>query len=462
MIAIALLLPTLLGFLVLSLLLKGEQGMGLLERISWAFPLGSGLLTIQMFILGLLRIPLTLGYTVLPLAIEIILFSFWVTKEKVLLFPPLRFELSRELMSPQTSFLRKSVVVLLIAWVGVKLLSVFLETWLNPIFAWDAWANWSTGAKLFYYSKSLLLDAPPQDFFARGAVLRITSYPLHNPLMQVWMSLWAGSFDEVLVKFWSPVYLLSLAISFYLAASREIPRLAALGILLLFLSSPLLSLHAIEVYSDLPLGVCLFLASLSFLNAMRGKPVFLILLALFSAEAIFTKDEALFFVAPLILSALVFVWRAADTASHRRKQVVSSIAPLVLVAPWYVFKLSHHLGLGADTIHLQFAFHPEIIGPAVIQVLSLANFNLFFVFLPILVIASGRPTREFLHLCTPVVCYALFFLMLYLFTTDYYDHFNRGTVFSRNLLTYYPAIALLAVLSMKRIYSREADLSQGP
>jgi len=460
MIAIALLLPTLFGFLVLSLLLKGEQSMGLLERISWAFPLGSGLMTIQMFILGLLRVPLTLGYTVLPLAIEIILLSFWVAKEKILLFPPLRFELMGEVASPQTSFIRKSALVLLIIWAGAKLLSVFVETWLTPIFAWDAWANWSTGAKLFYFTKSLLLDAPPQDFFTRGAVLRITSYPLHNPLMQVWMSLWTGSFDEVLVKFWSPVYLLSLAVSLYVAASREISRLAALGLLVMFLSSPLLSLHATEVYSDLPLGVCLLMASVSFLNAMRGKHAFWILLALFSAEAIFTKDEALFFVAPLILSALVFVWHVADTAGQRGKRVVSFIAPLVIVAPWYLFKLSHGLGLGADTIHLKFTFHPEIIQSAVMQVLSLANFNLFFVYLPILIIACGKPAREFLYLSAPVACYALFFLMLYLFTTDYYDHFNRGTVFSRNLLTYYPIIFLLTVLSMKRLYLRGAAAVQ--
>ena len=67
-------------------------------------------------------------------------------------------------------------------------------------------------------------------------------------------------------------------------------------------------LHAIEVYSDIPLSVLLVLALGSFLLGIRGRSAYWALMGVFSAEAIFIKDEGLFFVLPLLLSASLFLW----------------------------------------------------------------------------------------------------------------------------------------------------------
>ncbi|HUL00134.1 MAG TPA: hypothetical protein VLX29_04685 [Nitrospirota bacterium] len=447
MIILALLLPALLGFLLISLLLCNDRNAGLLERICLAFPLGAGMLTMQMFILGLLRIPLTLGYTLTPLALEIVLLSIWVLWKKVPLARPSRWDSGT---GWNLSGTRKITMVILASWAGIKLLSIFIETGLRPIFAWDAWANWSAGAKLFYSMKSLLLDGPAQDFFTQGAVLRITSYPLHNPLMQVWLSMWTGGFDEVLSKFWSPVYLLALAGSLYVIAAKELNRLTALGLLVMFLSSPLLSYHSVEVYSDMPLSVYLFLASASFLYVMRGRRSYLPLIALFSAEALFTKDESLFFVAPLLISAAVWVLRSPQERPRKWRTLTYMFAPLLLIAPWYAFKFYHALGLGAEFIKVELVFHPEIIGSVTAQILFLPNFNLFFTLFPILFVLGGKPNNEFFHLFVIVACYALFFIMLYMFTSFYNAHFTNDDVFCRNLLTYYPVVVLLTVLQLKK------------
>jgi hypothetical protein len=442
----ALLLPSLLGFCILALLLRDDGNTPLLERLCLSFPLGAGFLTMQMFVLGLLRVPLTLPFTALPVAFEVIALSAWIARKRIPAIPKPSFGLIEELFSSRTGRARKAALALLALWAGIKLASVFVETGLRPIYAWDSWANWSVGAKLFYYAKSLLLDVPAADFFTRGAVLRITSYPVHNPLMQMWLSLWTGRFDEVLVKFWTPVYLLSMSLYLYQFAQRELNRIAAMGLLVIFLGSPLLSYHAVEVYSDLPLGAYLVFALASFLYAMRGRKSYWPLVGLFLAEAVFTKDEAVFFAAPLLLSAAVYIWRHAKERSERRALLVRLLAPLLLAAPWYVFKFSHALGLGADFIKLEFTFHPEIIWPALLGFLSLENFNVVLFFFPILLLVSGKPSREFLHLLFAVVCYAAFFLSVYVFTTFYYGHFLKGTVFYRNILTYYPGILLLTVL----------------
>jgi hypothetical protein len=452
MTVIALSLPALLGFLVLAVLLRNEHDTGLVERLCFSYPLGTGLLTVQMFVLGLLRVQLTLVNTSLPIFVEIVLLSAWIVIQKITVVPKLSFGLRDVFLSPEVSRGKKIAVVLLILWAGVKLFSVFVETGLRPIYAWDAWANWSVGAKLFYATKSLLLDSPPQDFFARGAVLRITAYPLHNPMMQTWISLWNGGFDEVLVKFWNPVYLLCLAGCFYLTARRELNNLTALVLLVVFLSSPLLSYHAIEAYSDLALSVYLFLATISFLYAMRGREAFWILTGAFSAQALFTKDEALFFVVPLCISAFFYIWRDSTDAMRKQYAMMKLAVPLILAAPWYIFKFSHALGLGADVIKLEFTFHPEIILSAIQQLYSLGSFNVIIVFFPLLLLLSGKPSQEFLHVFLAAASYAVFFAAVYICTTFYYFNFSVGTVFFRNILTYYPVIGLLTILLLKSIF----------
>ena len=57
--------------LVITLLLSRGTGTGLLERLCLAYPLGMGLLTVQIFLLALVRIPLTLGFAAVPVALEI-------------------------------------------------------------------------------------------------------------------------------------------------------------------------------------------------------------------------------------------------------------------------------------------------------------------------------------------------------------------------------------------------------
>ena len=450
MVFIALLLPAILGFLAIAVLLKKEEHTSLLERLCLAYPLGTGLLTIQMFLLGLLRVPLTWAYTTLPVMVEILVLSLWVLRNKTPLVPKISYGLVKDIASAKTNWTQKAVLIVLTLWAAVKLASIFIETGTRPIWAWDSWSDWSVGAKLFYHTKSLLLDTPTQDFFGRGVVTRLTAYPLLNTLMQTWISIWNGGFDEVLVKFWTPVFLLSIAGYLYSFACKELNRLTAMALLVIFLSSPLMSYHAVEVYSDLPLGVYLGLASASFLHAMRGRRSYWRIVGLFSAIAMFTKDEALFFIAPLFLSAAYFLWRNTDDRITKKNTAMQLLSPLLFVAPWYIFKIVHHLGIGADSTRLIFSFHPEVIVPAIQQMASLENFNVFLVFFPLFLLAAGKPDRELLHILFALACYVLFFIMLYCFTNDYYDHFFRGTVFFRNILTYYPLIALLTAVLLKK------------
>lgn len=457
----AILLPALLGYGVIALLLRNDEASGLLERLSLGFPLGASLLTFQMFFLGLLRVPYSVSTLSLLIIAETAVLAVGMRQAGISLLPRPTFGLVKEIGSSKTGALARAAMAILVLWIVLKLGSVIAETLLRPIYAWDAWVNWSATAKLFLGAKGLMLEVPAADFFGRGAVSRIISYPLHNPLMQVWTGLWTGSFDDVLAKAWTPVYLLSAAGLLYSFAWREVGRLTSLVLTVLFLSSPLLSYHAIEVYSDFPLGVHFLFALISLLFALRGRDGFWPLVGAYAAAALFTKNEAPGFVFPLLLSAGVAIW------SRRREAPVLGraarvLTPLFLVAPWFVFKAVYSLSLTQDAHALEPVAQPGVLAKVAAEFLSLQNFNILFPALPVLFALHGRPTREVLHVAFPIVFYACFFIILYILIPYYYDTLFKGTVFFRNTLTYYPSAFLLAVLLLAGALRKMAPTPVAP
>ena len=447
----ALALPTILGFLVISVVLRNDTESGFSMRLSLAYPLGMGLLTMQMFLLALMRVPLRLGYVASLIVIEIVGLFLLIRKKKIGITRMPSFGIFNEIASADVRWSKKILVIVLTAIVVVKIGSIFVETYLRPIFAWDSFANWSAGAKAFYYSHSLLLDTAPQDFFGKGILDRNANYPPHNPLMQVWMGLWIGHFDEVLVKFWSPVYLLAMSLYLYAVMARETSRLIALSMLVLFLSSPLISVHAIEAYSDVPLSVYLLFSLIMFLFAMRGEHEYWALIGLYSAEALFTKDEAPFFVIPLILAAIIFYWQNRKQGLIPRKAVVALFAGLLLAVPWFIFKFTHHLGFGADYIRLKWTVQPQVAWRVVMMLLSFRNFNVFFLIFPLLLMLTWRQSKEFIFLLGPMLCYALFFMLVYTLTEFYAGGLMFNTAVFRNIMSYYPIVCLLTSLLIKDI-----------
>ncbi len=457
--AVALAIPTILGFLTISVLLRDEAACRLSERLCLAYPLGMVLLTVQMFLLALMHAPLRLEYVASPVMVEIAGLFLFIRKRKIPLMRIPSFGYFNEIVGADGHWLKKTSLVILAVIVTVKIASILVETYLRPIFAWDSFANWSAGAKAFYYSHSLLLNTSPEDFFGKGLLNRNANYPPHNPLMQVWISLWVGNFDEVLVKLWSPVYLLAMSVYLYLIMAKETSRLIALSLLVLFLSSPLMSVHSIEAYSDVPLSVYLLFSLIMFFFAMRGKHEYWTLMGLFSAEALFTKDEAPFFVIPLLLAAIMFIWQNRKQGLIPRKAAVGLFTSLLLAAPWFIFKFSHHLGFGADYVTVEWTFRPEMVWRTVTLLLSFQNFNVFFLFFPLLLILTWHLPKEFVFLCLPVLCYAAFFILVYTLTEFFSGRLMFNTAIFRNTLTYYPSICFLTSLLIKTIVLRNGTTS---
>ncbi len=454
-ILLAIILPALLGFIVISLLLARDGQVGLLERLAIAYPLGMGLLTLQLFLLGLARIPLTLKISLPLLLLEIFVLAGLACWKKVGLSSGK--ELPSDNCKQPRHIYEKIGELLLTLWLGLKLLSIFVETSLRPIYSHDAVTNWSVRAKAFFYSESLLLaDPAATDFFGKGISHSIGSYPPFNPLAQVWMAQWAGSFDEVLVKFWMPFFLLSVVLFLFVIVAKELNRLLALVMVILFASSPLVSLHATQTVNELPLAAYILFAHVALLKVIRGRVDYLPLTGLFAVLAMFTKAEGVFIALPMLAAAIYASWPELSAGwTAARKKWLSLVAPYLLILPWFSFKLGNNLGLDPESQTVTFSFSTADIIEYILDFIVLNNFNVIFIFIPLVLLLLGRLDREIVLMIFPIAFYALFFLSLYVLI-EYYSFKSLGgkTDIFRNTMTYFPSACLLLTLLLQRLLAK--------
>lgn len=203
---IALLIPSATGFLFISWLVSDDPETGLLERLFLGPGFGFGLLSIEMFLFGFARIGFNLPMIT---AIQLLISAFFIYlihqknggKITATLFRKRDTASVETRVRPWAYWL--SVVIIII--ITLKVAFVFYEGLLRPIYSYDSWSNWSSAAKFFYFEGGLLLDKADEHYFGTG-YRRFMSYPLHAPMLQVWIGLWTGSFHEVFTKMWSPVY----------------------------------------------------------------------------------------------------------------------------------------------------------------------------------------------------------------------------------------------------------------
>jgi 4-amino-4-deoxy-L-arabinose transferase-like glycosyltransferase len=279
--------------------------------------------------------------------------------------------------------------------------------------------------------------------------------------MQVWLALWAGYFDESLVKLWSPLMLAAAAGSLYVFARGAMGRAVSLALVAVFLGAPLLSYHSIEAYSDLLVGTNLFCALFSFVRVMQGRRSSLPLVGAFAALALFSKNEAPGFVLPLMLSAGLWLW-----SERERQPRVSALfrltAPLALVLPWFLFKFAHSLSLTQDRHALEPAYQAGVADYIFGQLLTLQNFNIILVALPVLLVINGRPSKMLLHALFPPAFFTLFFVVLYMLIEYYHSTLLMGTIFYRNVLTYYPSLALVTAMVLGELLAKTAAPEPDP
>ncbi len=273
LILLALALPIALGGLWLSVLVPADTP----ARIPLIWGHGA--------LLGLVFVPQFLWLqNALGLALS---FAFPATISTILIIAAIVMLGRRENVlgaaQPELRALRKITVaekwlfMLLLTLLIVRLALLGTEVFLRPLFPWDATMHWATKAKVWFEYRSIVPFTDNLSWlqaFGEGVFTdRHPNYPSTIPLLQVWMNLAAGEWNESLMNLPWLVCLAALGGAFYsqLRIAGVEPALSMVFTYFL-LSMPLINTHvALAGYADLFVGAAYCAALMALHNWVSGK-----------------------------------------------------------------------------------------------------------------------------------------------------------------------------------------------
>ncbi|MCP4465649.1 MAG: hypothetical protein GY813_02725 [Halieaceae bacterium] len=191
----------------------------------------------------------------------------------------------------KTTAAQKWLFMLLLILLIVRLTLLGTEIFLRPLFPWDATMHWATKAKVWFEYRSMVPFTDNLSWlqaFGEGVFTdRHPNYPSTIPLLQVWMNLATGEWNESLMNLPWLVCLAALGGAFYgqLRIAGAEPTLSMVFTYFL-LSMPLINTHvALAGYADLFVGAAYCAALMALHNWVSRKQawqgVLLILFALF-------------------------------------------------------------------------------------------------------------------------------------------------------------------------------------
>jgi len=332
------LVTTLIGWNVLFLLSgrKGLAGFSFLEQAGLSYLLGTGVITVQMFIMSIIGI----GYTRFSIFIPWVVVMMgtgliiWRSGSKkpvpILAFPPRVW---------------RPFELVLICLITLQTLYNFFRALIRPIEAHDAVAIYGIKSKMIYLAGGIT-----GEFFTKLASNfhgAHPDYPLLVPLSEVWVYTFLGQFNDILVKAIFPLSYLAFLFVFYAVLKRitEKPCIALLFTFLLATVKQFADFATIGV-ADLWLGIYFTIGILYlYLWFAEKKAGFLNISLLSIILAVWTKNEGMLLALIAVIIFLIYV--AANFGKIKKQELAGVFAyPLLVILAifsWSAFK--HGLGL---------------------------------------------------------------------------------------------------------------------
>lgn len=413
---LALLLPVLLGGLWLNLIMPAA----LPARTVLVFGNGAliGLLLIPQLMWGLdfVGVPLSFvstGLLVGALIIVAIALHFFRGKRAAAISAP---DASAFTSMPAT---HQVLFILLLCLVIIRCITLGLEILWRPLFPWDATMHWATKAKVWFefhrmvpfVENSVWLNAGGQNIFTD----RHPGYPHTVPLLQVWMNLAVGRWDESLMNLPWLLCLVAMGCAFYgQLRVAGASALLAMGFTYMLLSMPLVNIHvALAGYADLFLGATYCAALMAFHNWLTTRcPAQGLLTAFFAISCMLVKDEGIpwaFTFIPALLLTLEMRYKAVKLT------ILLSLGALVLLA-----LLATNSAVIAPFLRLVTEFHPDGLTGTLQAVFLHDNLHLLgYVALATIAMGLTIPgafTKTYLGISIALACAVGMFLFLFLFT----------------------------------------------
>ncbi|MBA7489552.1 hypothetical protein ES702_00086 [subsurface metagenome] len=412
MLILGLLFPALFGFII-SLLIVSD--IPIFERISIAYGLGFGLLTLAMFFLDVAGIKFSLINTVILISALMIVSLIYLLLRHKISYPSLRklnvFKKIKQTISSLSIF--EGIIIGLLTFFLLSNIAISIY-W--PVWESDALSMFDFRARVFANTKSISEAARTITIISPGYFL---DYPPLTSLVSTWLYLcsWTNP------KIFYPLLLISLAIISYYSLRDYSLRYHALLFTLIIVTNPGIYFYAASSYINLPFAFY-FAAGIMYLYRWMStrKRGFLSLAGVFFALFAWTRHESIpFFLGSLVVLIIFAISRRRLFAPILFALLYFSVQPLWRI---YLAHLFHSQYTAINTVIASVASSssiPEVSG-------TFGLFKLFFDFaqwrevlawMQVWIVSNHRETLYSLILLT-LLCidrirkHLFLFLLLYL------------------------------------------------
>lgn len=461
-IAIALALPALLGGLWLSLFVP--RGIAARGALVWGNGTLIGLLLIPQIMRGLnaLGAPLdfwaTASFIGSLIVLAIIAHVAIGRRSQVVHTRPRVFTAMPTLH--QALFIGLSLLIFL------RVTTLGLEILWRPLFPWDATMHWATKARVWFEFKDIVPFVDNFEWLTSGGEAVFTDrhpgYPKAIPLLQVWMNLAIGRWDESLMNLPWLLCLLALGTAFYgqLRFSGVSPVLAMVATYLLQ-SMPLINIHvALAGYADLFLGAAYCGALMALHNWITTQQRWQAVLALlFAAFCSSIKTEGILWSLTLI-PALVAALMARREAAKLFFLFALLLVLLLLLVPRDIPFIG---GFAIDQLAPD--FHADGLVGTIKSVWLHDNWHLLgyllLAIIPLGLLLPGAMTRKYLGLSLALGAAVGSYIFLFLFTGFGWGASNFTAV-GRLGIQLAPGLLFLCALIFNEYLARDTSFLSSP
>ncbi|GHD33774.1 hypothetical protein [Parahalioglobus pacificus] len=365
-----------------------------------------------------------------------------------------------------------AILALLILW---RLVTLYQEIMLRPLFPWDAWMNWDPKAMVWYHFGELTPWVSPSDWLKSESLVYTAGagnawrYPETVPLLQLWMKLGAGTAEAPALQLPWLLALISLGLVVFghvrlLTASTAASCVAAY----LVLSLPYLNVHtALGGYSDLWVAAAFTGGALA-LNVFHNTRS-LGWLALAAAMAVLCMTLK---IPGLVLGGLLLGLAVLSATGISTKLLVglAGIAGVLAAAVLVIGVDITMPGIGrleisADQIDVpyigRYSLNVHPVGAAFVEtLLEMIQWNLMWYLVAVMlvvVIVTRQWPVDSLYLSMASWLGLAFIVAVYVFT-DRYRFALDFTQVNRALIYVVPALLVTSLLAFWRVSTGAPDL----
>ena len=449
MVTIALALPALMGVSLIGLLIPS----GVPGRIAIVSGAGviAGILLLPLLLrfLNLVGLGLSFGITAITAGLIATTAMWGRLRQRESCAVDLTCSSDFSDLSP----IERLLFILFIALAAWHLVLPTLELLSRPLLAWDTTMHWATKSKAWFYEREMTAFVSPQQWLELNGTKVFTdnnaSYPATVPLLQIWMCLAIGRWDESLMNIPWALCLGAFGVAFYgMARAASIRPTSAALFTYLLMSLPLLNIHvALAGYADLFISATFSLAAMAFYLWSVERKYWQALLSVFFAVAgVAIKLEGAMWLAAFLPGLAVILLRWQWSLLVISGGLIMFILMLALLPGGLIIA-----GQSLDTLFID--YRPEATKQIVASFWSMGNWNLLPYLItvsPVLLLFAGKQTLWRLRgLITVILSVLLIFLFIFTFTG-----FSAGAVqltsVWRVALHFIPLILFLLMLLFER------------